>query len=335
MKLDGMAAVRIADTLNERGILSPLEYKKDRGLPNPKSSYGKKNDSKWCATTIIRILNDETYIGTLTQGKNSTPNYKLKEKIKRPQKEWHIIENAHEPIIKRHKFELVQKILRLDTRTSPHSDKVYTFSGILICGCCGNRMTRKTVPYYCCPTTKKRGCVSAANLKESDLCEGVLGCLKAHIKNVASLETLVESLDSTRIAQEISAQLSIQIADNERKLEKIRAFKSGLYETMISGNLSKDEYKSLKSKYTEDEDDITSIIARLEKEVEAVNDCNHERLTWIEHFKSFSELDTIDRKTVIHLIHSIRVVSKTELEITFNYQSEYENAIAILQREVS
>ncbi len=33
MKIDGMSALKIADTLNSLGVLSPLEYKKDRGLP--------------------------------------------------------------------------------------------------------------------------------------------------------------------------------------------------------------------------------------------------------------------------------------------------------------
>ena len=41
-------------------------------------------------------------------------------------------------------FDLVQRIRGLDTRTSPKQDTVYLFSGVLICGCCGSRMTRKT-----------------------------------------------------------------------------------------------------------------------------------------------------------------------------------------------
>ena len=339
LKLDGHSAARIADKLNQRAVLSPMEYKKDKGLPHPKGGYADKDDAKWSATTIIRILNDETYIGTLMQGRSGTPNYKLKELIYKPRDEWHIIENAHEPIIEKHNFELVQKILRLDTRTSPHSDRVYTFSGILVCGCCGNRMTRKTVPYrgkkyqyYYCPTTKKCGCISGTNLKESELSDCILGSLKSHIKNVASLETLVSNLDSNRIARELSERLSIQIAENERRLNQIRKFKSGLYENMISGNLSKDEYKSLKSKYAEDMEILATANAKLEKEIESIHACKHERLMWMEHFKNFAGLEKIERKTVIHLIHSIRVISKTELEITFNYQSEYENAIALLGR---
>jgi DNA invertase Pin-like site-specific DNA recombinase len=36
MKLSGLSAAKIAEYLNGIGILSPLQYKKDRGLPHPK-----------------------------------------------------------------------------------------------------------------------------------------------------------------------------------------------------------------------------------------------------------------------------------------------------------
>jgi len=67
------------------------------------------------------------------QGKQGTPNYKLREMQDKPKEEWHRTENVHEAIIPRHNYELVQKIMKLDTRTSPKHDKVYVFSGILIC----------------------------------------------------------------------------------------------------------------------------------------------------------------------------------------------------------
>jgi hypothetical protein len=186
------------------------------------------------------------------QGKAGTPNYKIKDIVLRPESEWHRIENTHEAIIKRHHFDLAQKILRLYTRTAPKGDKVYLFSGILICGCCGNRMTRKTVPYkgvkyhyYWCPTGKKNGCNGSVMLKECELTDCVLANVKAHITNVASLETLVAGLDSTRFARELSENLKGQIAENERRLEKIRLYKAGLYENMMNGNLSREEHKSL------------------------------------------------------------------------------------------
>ena len=69
MRLEGASASKIASELNRLGILSPLAYKKNNGLPYAKKGYADKADCKWSATTIIRILQDETYTGTLVQGK--------------------------------------------------------------------------------------------------------------------------------------------------------------------------------------------------------------------------------------------------------------------------
>jgi DNA invertase Pin-like site-specific DNA recombinase len=341
MKLDGMAAARIADALDERGVLSPHEYKKDRGLPHPKNGFADREGAKWSATQIIRILTDETYTGTLVQGKQATPNYKLKELLTKPESEWQRTPNAHEAIIPKHIFDLTQKILRLDTRTAPGGDKVYIFSGILICGCCGNRMTRYTVPsggkkyfYYRCPTGKKGGC-GAALVKESELTDCVLESVKAHVANVASLERLLAGLDADRVACELATALTEQLAENERRLDKIREFRAGLYENMVGGNLSKEEYRSLKAKYSEDAGVLIAASERLKKEIDDTISCKHERMAWIEHFREFENLSELDRRTVIHLISSIRILGKTEVEIGFNYQAEYETALALLRKEAA
>ena len=206
MRLEGASASKIASELNRLGILSPLAYKKNNGLPYAKKGYADKADCKWSATTIIRILQDETYTGMLVQGKQGTPHYKIKQMEQRPASEWVRVPDAHEALIARQDFELVQRIKGLDTRTSPNEDTVYLFSGILICGCCGSRMTRKTnrangkeYHYYYCPTGKKKGCAHPVMLKESSLIDCVRDSLKAYIGNIASLEALLTGIDQSSI----------------------------------------------------------------------------------------------------------------------------------------
>ena len=341
MKMDGMAAAKIAETLNGRGVLSPYQYKKDRGLPHPKNGFADRDGAKWSAQTIIRILQDETYAGTLIQGKSETPNYKLKELRQKPMSEWHRHENAHEPLVKKNDFVLVQRLMRLDTRTSPADDKVYVFSGLLICGCCGNRMIRKSAPgngkryyYYWCPTTKK-GCADSVMVKEDDLMKCVLEITKAHITNVASLEALLANTNAAMIGRELAETLSGQLSENERRLDRIREFKAGLYENMMSGNLSKEEYKSLKGKYNEDADILAAANERLKREIDDALSCKHERLMWMEHFKDFARLSALDRKTAATLIKCIHINGKKKINIEFNYKAEYEAALALVRKEAA
>ncbi len=337
MKIEGASASKIADELNRTGILSPIEYKKNKGLPHPSGGYADRDNAKWSATTIIRILKDETYTGVLVQGKQSTYNYKLKKLMNKPASEWVRKDNAHEAIIRKHDFDLVQRIMNLDTRTSPHKSKVYLFSGILICDCCGNRMTRKSVSYkenkyyyYYCPAGSRNGCKASNMIKESDLIDCVSQNLKAHINNVISFEELLNSINAEKINKELMNKVILQIKENEEQLEKARKYKSCLYEDFINGIITKEEYTTYKKMYTDEQECLENAVGELQQELEDVVNNNSEKFKWIEHFKRFSDLKEINRKAVIQLIQSIKIFSKNKMQITFNYQFEYEKALSIL-----
>ena len=336
MRLEGSSALRIANELNRLGILSPLAYKKNHGLPYAKKGYADREDCKWSATTIIRILQDETYTGTLVQGKQGTSNYKIKQMEQKPESEWIRIPDAHEPLITKQDFDLVQRIRGLDTRTSPKQDTVYLFSGVLICGCCGSRMTRKTnrvngkeYHYYYCPTGKKHGCTNPVMLKESKLIDCVQESLKAYIQNVASLETLLNSIDQSSINQALAKEYTDHISENERRLEHAQNCKSRLYENLVEGMITKEEYASYKVKYTRQAEEIKTAITALKEKLKDVLENKSERNRWISHFTQFESMETLDRKALIHMVQSIQVRGKNELDIRFNYMDEYEKALRL------
>lgn len=91
----GLSMAKIANLLTEKKILTPSEYKKACGLlfKSPHAS------SSWSVSTIKRILHDETYIGTLVQGRVSKLSYKSNYMKPMPKEEWIRVENHHEAII--------------------------------------------------------------------------------------------------------------------------------------------------------------------------------------------------------------------------------------------
>ena len=286
-------------------------------------------DAKWSAHAVIRILQDETYTGVLLQGKQETHNHKLKNIRLKPSGEWIRTENAHEPIIRKHDFELVQSIMSLDTRTTPDGKEVYLFSGLLICGCCGGRMTRKTNTvngrkyiYYHCPTGKKKGCDRPVMLKESDLVKCVLESLQAYIRNIVSLEELLDSISEEEINQKLIAGFKAQIADNEVQIDKSRRFKSMLYENLVSGLITKEEFRYNQDLYTTQIEQAQEAVRRLRAEMDRAADNTSDRLRWTRHFREFAAMTTLDRRAVIALIQSIRVLGKESFDITFRYELE-------------
>lgn len=336
MKKDGLGAIKIAEVLNEKSILSPLSYKKHKGIPHATGGYGNTSDSIWSATTIIRILKDITYTGTLIQGRYTTANYKLKNIVERPKSEWIITENAHKPIISKEDFELIQKLLQIDTRTSPCQDSVYMFSGMLICKCCGNRLTRKTVPYkdkkyyYCyCPTGKKNGCLNKM-VKENDLLECVALTTKSYINAVIDFDDLLNEASIKKINLYDFDKYSAQIEDIELQINTAFSFKSTLYESLIKGLIEKSDYNSLKNDYDNQ-------ISKLQKSKDLIaSEYENKRLDfsnkiqWTSYFKEFKNEKTLTRKMVIQLINSI-TIGVDEIHIEFRYNDEYKNITKALE----
>ena len=109
-------------------------------------------------------------------------------------------------------------------------------------------------------------------------------------------------------------------------------FKAGLYENFVKGMLDKAEYKSLRDGYTERMEELRSAINQLRQEIERVTDRTSERQKWAQQFREFSNMTELDRRAVVTLIQSIRIISKTELKITFRYQMEYEAALQKLSQ---
>ena len=207
----------------------------------------------------------------------------------------------------------------------------------VICGCCGGKMIRKTnkvgertYHYYYCPTGKKNGCTRPTMLKEETLASCVLNLLKAHIGNLASLEALLAGIDQDSINQALVKEYREHIAENEQTLAKALEYKARLYEHLVAGDITREEYATFKEDYTRKASSAQESIRLLQEKLTDVLENKSERNRWIANFTQFAELDTLDRKALIHMVKYIRVVSKTEFDVSFAFQDEYKKAIQLL-----
>ena len=225
MKLQGMSQDAIANRLNELGILSPFEYKISSGS-RYETGFRQKEQALWSSVTVRRILENEVYIGNLVQGKRTTPNHKVKQTYVKPEDDWIRIEKNHEPLVSDRDFEIVQRLLGMDTRTSPDQKQVYLLSGIAVCADCGAPMTRKVstvagkkYAYYLCSANKETKRCSSHRIPEKDLEDAVLVMLKQHIQNILHLKRVLEFVGTVPF-QEINMK-KLQDRLEKKKQEKI------------------------------------------------------------------------------------------------------------------
>ena len=337
-KLEGMSPQDIATRLNQSGILSPMEYKKSLGMKFA-TSFKANPQAVWSANAVLRILKNPVYIGVLTQGKETTPSYKVRKRVTKPEDEWTVIPDSHEAIIRREDFESVQKVLSLDTRRSPEDSNVQLFSGMVFCGECGASMVRKTVPsgnkkyvYYVCSAHKQDKSCSSHGIRDAALEEVVLETVKQYIRDVVDLDDLLAMTDTaplrTAEAQKVQRQLDKKRSEHER-LQKLLM---SLYENLADGIIDREEYARFKQSYTERAAECEKQMDALQGSLVQIKEHGGEHREWMAQFRKHLNITELERSIAVALIDRILIYKDNRVEIHFRFEDEFAWQMDILRR---
>lgn len=337
-KLEGMSPQDIAARLNQSGILSPMEYKKSLGMKFA-TSFKANPQAVWSANAVLRILKNPVYIGVLTQGKETTPSYKVHKRVTKPEDEWAVIPDSHEAIIRREDFDSVQKVLSLDTRRSPEDNNVQLFSGMVFCGECGASMVRKTVHsgkkkyvYYVCSAHKQNKSCSSHGIRDAVLEEVVLETVKQYIRDVVDLDDLLAMTDTaplrTAEAQKVQRQLDKKRSEHER-LQKLLM---SLYENLADGIIDRDEYARFKQSYTERAAECEKQMDALQESLVQIKEHGGEHREWMAQFRKHLNITELERSIAVALIERILIYKDNRVEIHFRFEDEFAWQMDILRR---
>lgn len=329
MKLDGINPIDIANTLNTEGVLSPLMYKRSCGM-KCYTPFQVNSKTVWAAAAITRILKNPVYVGTLVQGKITTPSFKVKKRVLRSKDEWAVVENNHEGIIGREDFESVQKILSRDTRKAPGKEGVYLFSGLVFCGECGDSMVRKTVPsggkkyvYYVCSRNKAKKECGSHSMRDVALEELVFYAAREYISCVIEQQNMLELVDATALTTAKSQKIQRQINLKQEEAKHCQKLRMSLYENMVSGLLEQDEYLELKQSYMMQCNDAERQAACLHTQMESLLEHGGTELSWMEVFKKYKNITNLDRSFAVSIIEKILIYKDRRIEIIYRWQDEF------------
>jgi site-specific DNA recombinase len=337
-KLEGVSPQDIAVRLNDGGILSPLEYKKSLGM-NYTTPFQTNARAAWSAGNVLRILKNPVYTGVLTQGKETTPSYKVHKRISKPENEWSIIPDNHEAIISRADFDTVQKVLSMDTRRGIEDETVYLFSGMVFCGECGASMVRKTVPsgekkyvYYVCSANKQDKSCSSHAIRDKELEEIVLTTLQRYIREVIDMDTLLAMADTVPLQTAEAQKLQRQVDVKRSELERLNKLLMSLYENLADNIITRDEYARLKQNYSFRAEEAERQMNALQDALTELREKGGSGKAWMEHFRKYENLTELDRSAVVSLVDRILVHDDKCVEICYRWQDEFEWQLDILSR---
>jgi len=332
LKIEGMSQQKIAEWLDETGEPSPAEYKKRD--TKYKAKFQTHARASWSAVAIGRILKNPAYIGILVQGKQTTPSYKVKRRVDKPENEWHIVEDTHEPIISKRDFEIVNGLLGQDTRTAPKRNTVYPLSGLVFCGDCKDNMIRTKSDgkhYYICASSRGKDKFCTSHCIQNDQLErAVIEAVKQQIALAIKIENSLKYIQSLPSHQRGVANMDAQIADREEEIKNCERHKRSLYEDYKNGIISKEDSIVFSKDYTERITELKQAVSRLREEAELLLGDDSSALEWLTHFTQYRNIPDFNRQFAVNMIERIDVFNGRRINIQFRYGDCLESALEIL-----
>ncbi|WP_313530606.1 recombinase family protein [Anaerotignum sp.] len=238
LALEGKTSTEIKTELYQRNIVTPAEYKSQKG----KEYYDvSRTNHIWTSSSILRILYDERYTGTYIMGRSEVKQVGGSRVRKREESQWYKIQNAHPAIIDKQVFDKVQEQL-VRFKCTKESQSEYPLKGKIFCGSCHHAMQRlaKKKPQFHCRYTDAISEFPCYNLtiSEAEVSEIVFQVLSKQSEVIFALNHLT---DATQFEFALKQQDLYSSQISELKNQKIR-----LYEKLLDKLITLDEYKQEK-----------------------------------------------------------------------------------------
>lgn len=328
-KIDGYSFEGIAKQLNERGILSPMEYKLANG-ERFCTGFRTGVRGKWSAVAVRRILMNETYTGTLIQGKTERVNYKVKRSVRKPEEEWVKIPDAHAAIISRDQFDIVQQLLKTDCRAGMGTEVSHLYSGLLYCGDCGAPMTKRvnryrgktTVRFICSNYNKNHQC-SRHSILKGDLDRLVLYGLRNQIEVILDRMTVIARVKDLDVCYEDIAAFDREMVDLKAEQDKYEKLRAALYEDYKKDIISEADFKAFSAIY---EEKCAGLQADLDRQAENLKRLFKNGLQAgqkLEKYKEVLQMDELTRPVLVRLVKRIDVYDNRRVQVVMRNRDQF------------
>lgn len=335
---EGAGLNTITVRLNEAGYLPPSHYKNTQGIITHENLMG---DGNWNTRTVARILHTQVYTGDLVQGRTKIVDH---QQVEASEMEWTVVHGTHEAIISHELFEAVQKKLEETAHQSKErAVREYTpniLKGKIFCAHCGGSLhrqrniRRKTadVYFYDCLTksrVSKEKC-PGVYIREDNLLDSLADMLQN------ALETALGSysLSLVELPQQAveRTDLKEKISSRRQEIQRLNGLIRSLYENLIQGILSKEEYITYKGKYESRIQQLAGEVADLEKGLKALDKqiAQYRALKW--DSDDLRENRELTAALIDRLIDRIEITKDKQITVRYRFESEFDSNEEVLNR---
>ena len=337
---DGVPLNQMVKRLNEAGILTPSRYKASCGLIKHENLMG---SGVWGTMTVPGSRCDAVYTGDMVQGKTTAIGHK---QVPTPPEEWIIVRGTHEPLVSRELFEQAraarERAARKYTRTTktPYSENI--LRGRIFCGCCGKPLHRQRSKsknrnddyFYRCISNdriQRDACQRPVSVREDRLLQTILTIIRKEAEVVMG-NSLRLKQHSGQLEQD-KAGIGREIAKLRQSAADSRKYLTSLYENLVSGTLTAEEYHTLKANYE----------GRINAAAQRVRELQHEQaertaqvaeyISIADRLACISKDSKLSALLVEQLIERITVNGPGDIEVQFRFESGFERVAEVLENE--
>ena len=342
--MDGYGPSQIARLLKQRKILTPAAYYESKGINcnvKPQDDpYG------WNASTVAHILDRwREYLGHTVNFKTTKKSYKSKKKNQKPESEWVIFENTHEPIWTESIADAV-RLARQTRRRPTKMGEMGMFSGMMFCADCGSIMYqcratgfRREQEYYLCAGYRKSRdiCGSTHSIRTVILEELILQNLCKVVSYAREQEDqfvkMVMDMDEKERSKGLAKKKKL-LTDAEKRISELDRIFKHLYEDNITGKLTDERFKKLSADYEAEQAALQTQANSLREEIqEEESKCaNVERFLSI--VRKYTEIPELTPHILHEFVEKIVVHAATDPHSKTNRKQEvdiYYKGIGILE----
>ena len=339
-KAAGVSHSEICKRLNDMGAVTPARRKVELGIWHAE----KYKHTIWHGRTIIDIMKNATYTGTLVYGRMPKSLYQGIKCHRAKPDEWRCIPDAHEAIVSQELFDKVQKIF--DERSERMQKKwaeskqvrdkiVNLFVKRIYCGDCGKRMRfvkgnnelrDKNFYYtnYVCGgylDSGYRNC-TRHSIRYQDVVDAVFAAMQVQMEYALNQEKMMQKLRGTAKEHNLIDQYVAKVNYLTQELKKVNSRREGLFESFAEGILDEADYQYAKKSYDEEYASLEKQLseAKLRKrELDGVLTANNE---WLKAMHKVEDATELNQDLVNALVKNVLIYEDNRVEVEFKFREQ-------------
>lgn len=327
--LKGLSTPDISKLLLEKKVYISTDYRKYKKA----ISDGDEPIKLWNPMTVLQLLKNRIYTGTLIQGRSRKCLYEGKPRERLDEEYWTVTENAHEAIISMDTFEKVQE--KISEKSAPirngrkknataKDDTI--FRGMVYCKICKKRMIvhrqlsgKKSVFFFTCNHFRKfstEKCGTA--ITERTLQNTVKAAFDTILSdNKKSYKAYLDGYADRK--KEAEQQKEKELAEIGRRISGLSRLQSEYYEKYVLGSWTKQDFEREKEELHQKKKELERLkekqIAIFEEEKRRFEE-KHKYLKAL--FKGKTK--KWDKEFVRAIIDKIFIGKDHMVEIQFNFE---------------